>query len=122
MGWLKGETVRLYAKGADGEDEHGDPVETWTPTDVGNVLVHQVQAGELDDPVRPDGIRAEYKLAFPKEFTATLTAGALRGQKVVLVSRGCGEGDALFISGAPDREIPCPTEWDMTVYAGRTDG
>lgn len=122
MSWMHGETVTVYFRSGSGEDEYGDPVETVTSQSVDNVLVMPVAGEDLDDPVRPDGVRVSYRLAFPKAYTRTLAPGALRGSSVALTGRGMAQRDAMRVSGEPDRIEPCPTDWDMLVYVGRTDG
>lgn len=122
MSWMHGETVTVYFRSGSGEDEYGDPVETVTSQTVDNVLVMPVAGDDLNDPVRPDGVRVSYRLAFPKDYTRTLAPGALRGSSVALTGRGMVQRDAMRVSGEPDRFKPCPTDWDMLVYVGRTDG
>ena len=60
-----------------------------------------------------------YSLAFPKTYAGK----PLRGARVALVERGMdGAEDALRIEGEPDVTRPCPTMWNMTARAVRSDG
>ena len=115
---ISGETVTVWTRGADGEDEFGEPVEAWTPTVVDNVLVRPLTGADLADALRPDGVRVQYSLAFPKDYDGP----DLRHAKVALTARGKGWDDALDVSGSPDALDPCPTRWNMLVEVGRTDG
>ena len=122
---MLGETVAVLTRRKTGEDEMGEPVYEWDSERVENVLVRPLSGSDLTDPLRPDGIRVSYSLAFPKAWTAGKAPGFLAHRRVALVARGMDERDAdaaLRVSGSPDRTEPCPTAWDTTAEVGRTDG
>jgi hypothetical protein len=122
---MLGETVAVLTRRKTGEDEMGEPVYEWSAEQVENVLVRPLSGSDLADPLRPDGIRVSYSLAFPKAWTAGKAPGFLAHRRVALVARGMDGNDAdaaLRVSGSPDRTVPCPTAWDTTAEVGRTDG
>lgn len=83
-------------------------------------LCGQSTPEQPSDALRPDGVRVEYSISLPKEYTAA--AKPLSGCRIALTGRGQGIEDALSVSGCPDRVSPCPTRWDMTCEVGRVDG
>ena len=122
---MLGETVAVLTRRKTGEDEMGEPVYEWGSEQVENVLVRPLSGSDLTDPLRPDGIRVSYSLAFPKAWTAGKAPGFLAHRRVALVARGMDGNDAdaaLRVSGSPDRTVPCPTAWDTIAEVGRTDG
>ena len=122
---MLGETVAVLTRRRTGEDEMGEPVYGWSAEQVENVLVRPLSGSDLTDPLRPDGIRVSYSLAFPKAWTAGKAPGFLAHRRVALVARGMDGNDAdaaLRVSGSPDRTVPCPTAWDTIAEVGRTDG
>lgn len=122
---MLGETVAVLTRRKTGEDEMGEPVYEWDSERVENVLVRPFSGSDLADPLRPDGIRVSYSLAFPKAWTAGKSPGFLTHRRVALVARGMDERDAdaaLRVSGSPDRTTPCPTAWDTIAEVGRVDG
>ena len=122
---MLGETVAVLTRTKTGEDEMGEPVYKWSAEQVDNVLVRPLSGSDLTDPLRPDGIRVSYSLAFPKAWTAGKAPGFLAHRRVALVARGMDGNDAdaaLRVSGSPDRTVPCPTAWDTIAEVGRTDG
>ena len=122
---MLGETVAVLTRRQTGTDEMGEPVYEWESERVGNVLVRPLSGSDLTEPLRPDGIRVSYSLAFPKAWTAGKAPGFLDHRRVALVDRGMDGADArtaLRVSGSPDRTKPCPTAWDTTCEVGRVDG
>lgn len=122
---MLGETVAVLTRRRTGEDEMGEPVYEWDSEQVENVLVRPLSGSDLADPLRPDGIRVSYSLAFPKAWTAGKAPGFLAHRRIALVERGMDGNDAdaaLCVSGSPDRTVPCPTAWDTIAEVGRTDG
>lgn len=122
---MLGETVAVLTRRKTGEDEMGEPSYTWTAETVQNVLVMPVAGTDLGELTRPDGVRVEYSLAFPKEWTTGKQPGFLAHRRVALTARGMDKEDpdsALHVSGSPDRTIPCPTAWDTIAEVGRIDG
>ena len=64
---IKGITVALYEKTADGKDPFGHPIMRETPVYVENVLVSPASTTEILDTLNLIGKKAVYKLAVPKE-------------------------------------------------------
>lgn len=122
---MLGETVAVLTRRRTGEDEMGEPVYEWDSEQVENVLVRPLSGSDLADPLRPDGIRVSYSLAFPKAWTEGKAHGFLAHCRIALVARGMDGNDAdeaLRVSGSPDRTSPCPTAWDTIAEVGRVDG
>lgn len=117
---MLGEKVCVLTRSKTGEDSMGEPVYEWMPQIVENVLVKPSTGQDLDDDLRPDGVRVEYTLAFPKSFSEK----SLRGARIALLDRGMEQdaNTALRVSGSPDVTNPCPTNWNMLVEVGRVDG
>lgn len=117
---MLGEPVSVLTRRRTGEDSMGDPVYAWDPERVENVLVRPLQGSELNDALRPDGVRVRYALAFPRSYT-----GDLSHARVALVARGMDGEDpdaALRVTGNADRTPQSPLAWDRTVEVGRVDG
>ena len=116
------EAVKVYRRAKAGEDAMGEPVWSWEGELVEGCLVRPLSGSDLSDPVRPDGVRAQYSVALPKSYTATMAP--LKHARMALVGRGMEDGaeGAFLVSGAPDVTRPCPTLWDVVVYIGRVDG
>lgn len=117
---MLGETVAVLTRRSVGTDEMGDPIYDWDAENVPNVLVRPLQSQELNDALRPDGVRVIYALAFPKTF-----AGNLNHARVALITRGMDASkpdDALRVTGNTDKTPQSPLLWDRTVEVGRVDG
>ena len=125
-----GKTVRVWRRAAAETDPMGANVYTWACEDVGNVLVRPVAGSEdsADNSIRHESSRIRFRLAFPKTFT-----GGLRGARVSLIDEpwrmdaepavdGGVPDDALDVLGDPQREDPCPTQWNLLAEIGRYDG
>lgn len=116
------ETVTLYARSISGEDENGDPVETWTPTVVEGALVYELAGSDLADADRPDGKRVNARVQLPDEFMSTVGRDSLKGCKLALTSRGQAEEDAYWVIGSPNHAPDMPTKWSTTIEIGKVDG
>lgn len=117
---MLGEVVAVLTRRKAGEDEMGEPVYAWDAETVQDVLVRPLQGKELNEALRPDGIRVRYALAFPKTYT-----GDLSHARVALVARGMDAGkpeEALRVTGNADKTPQSPLMWDRTVEVGRADG
>ncbi len=120
-----GEAVAVLTRSSSSTDRMGDPVWTWTPETVENVLVRPLNGSDASDQLRPDGVRALYRLAFPKTWTEGKAPGYLAHARVALTARGMSATDAdsaLRVIGSPDLTEPCPTKWNLTCDVGRVDG
>ena len=101
----------------------GEPVWGWVAETVDNCLVRPLAGTDIEEAARPDGVVAEYSVALPKAYTATMAP--LRHARVALVDRGMDPADAegaLRVSGSPDVTRPCPTLWDVALECGRAYG
>lgn len=109
-----GETVVVERHVQSGADAHGNPIYSWVPETVDDVLVAPGPRADLSDAERPEGVRVVWNLHFPKGFPATL-AGAR------ITVRG---GDPLSVIGDPQHytEANTPTRWSMPVEVWRVDG
>lgn len=120
-----GKTVRVWHRTMTGRDSMGEPIYVWGHEDVSNVLVRPLTGSEPSSNdttslLRSDGVRVQFRLAFPKTYT-----GSLRHARVSLVDEPWNMDafdDALLVSGDPQKEDPCPTQWDTLVEVGRFDG
>lgn len=121
-----GERVAVLRRREEGRDAMGEPVWGWDSEEVAGCLVRPLAGSDPDASgglPRPDGVTAEYAVAFPKGYTATMAP--LRHARVALVERGMDAGDAdsaLMVSGSPDVTRPCPTRWDVIAEVGRMHG
>lgn len=123
------DTVRVWTRSKAGEDPMGEATYTWSYVDVRGVSVKVGPASDLErgdsaSDLRPDGVRVQLTLAFPKGHGLTL-----RHARVTFPDRGqnaetweSAEGYALAVSGDPQPQRPCPTRWDTICEVGRTDG
>lgn len=116
------ETVTLYFKSADAEDEHGDPVDVWVPQVIEGALVYELAGSDLDDADRPDGKRVHARVQLPNASMAAFGRDALKGARLALTGRGQSEDDAFWVIGSPNYAPDMPTCWNTTIEVGRTDG
>lgn len=120
---MLGEEVAVLRRSQTGTDSMGEPTYEWASELVGGCLVRPLDGSDATAADAPDRRRCEYRVAFPKSWTAT--AAPLAGCRVALVARGMDADDpngALRVSGSPDRTAPCPTRWDMAADVWRADG
>lgn len=123
-----GKRVRVWSREQVGRDAMGEPEYAWAPCDVANVLVRPLSGAEMSrgdtaSDLRPDGIKARFRLAFPKGYDGP----ALRHAKVSLVDRPWSQDPsdhelAYEVVGDPQPEDPCPTQWNIICEVGRCDG
>lgn len=116
------EPVTVYTRSVEAEDQHGDPIETWTPEVVENCLVYELAGSDLADADMPDGTKITARVQFPDSFMANVGRDGLRGCKVALTNRGQTEDDAYWVVGSPSYAPDLPTEWNTTITLGRADG
>lgn len=117
------EEVAVLRRRASGSDAMGDEVWAWEAETVPGCLVRPLAGTDEVDAKRPEGASAEYAVAFPKDYTASMAP--LRGARIALTERGMDPGDpgaALMVRGSPDVTRPCPTRWDVVATAGRQHG
>lgn len=76
-----GETVTVLLRRKTGEDRYHDPVWSYEPVDIQDVIVAPGPTKELEAE-RPEGARVVYTLHFPKTFSEDLTGArvSLRGE------------------------------------------
>lgn len=125
---MMGESIVLFERTAGGTDDFGNPVCSWTATEVENCLVKPTQGGDSDtqgEGQRLDGVRLTCTVALPKEFTSETAYNSFQGCRVALIERGMDGTDynhALRVAGVPFRTVPCPTYWDTLLECGVEDG
>jgi len=111
----------VLARRALGTDAMGDPVWAWEGVAVPGCLVRPLTGEDAASAEGPDGVRAEYRVAFPKSYAGP----PLRHARVALTDRGMDASDpeaALLVVGSPDATDPCPTPWNMLADVGRAYG
>lgn len=113
---MRGETVTVIRHTTTGVDEYGNPVHGETVEDVANVLVQPPSMGEPSDADRPDGIRVDATLLFPR----TYGGGSLRGCGIFIRDEPTPYrviGDPMPVDGGMT-----PTDWNMSVPVARGEG
>ena len=118
----KVESITLWRKSEDGEDEYGDPVGRWEPSTVDGCLVYELAGSDLHDADMPDGIQVTARVQMPDSFMAAAGRDAPRGCKVALTDRGQTFDDAYWVVGSPNYAPDLPTGWNTTITLGRKDG
>ena len=117
---MLGERVAVLRRAQAGTDAMGEPVWEWSPEFVDGCLVRPLSGSDLGQQLSPDGVLAEYSVAFPKAY-----AGELRHARVALMDRGMDADDAgaaYAVIGSPDVTRPCPTKWNRIASIGRAHG
>lgn len=66
---IQGMTVTLWNKTQTGSNAFGEPIYSWTPKEVENVLVSSPSAEEVTDTLNLTGRKIEYILGIPKGNT-----------------------------------------------------
>lgn len=109
---MRGSDVTVLRKTESGEDEMGDPIVSWVPETVDNVLWSKSRSADLDDVSRPDGTEDTVTFHFPKTYTASLS-----GCKIVLGSR------TYDVVGDPVGYMPehTPGVWNRPVMGRRVE-
>ena len=113
---MSGETVTGIRHTTTGVDECGNPVHGETVEDVANVLVQPPSMSEPSDVDRPDGIRVDATLLFPR----TYEGGSLRGCGILIRDEPTPYrviGDPMPVDGGMT-----PTDWNMSVPVTRGEG
>lgn len=113
---MRGETVTVIRHTTTGTDEYGNPVHGKTVEDVANVLVQSPSMSEPSDVDRPDGIRVDATLLFPR----TYEGGSLRGCGILIRDEPTPYrviGDPMPVDGGMT-----PTDWNMSVPVTRGEG
>ena len=113
---MRGETVTVIRHTTTGTDEYGNPVHGKTVEDVANVLVQPPSMSEPSDVDRPDGIRVDATLLFPR----TYEGGSLRGCGILIRDEPTPYrviGDPMPVDGGMT-----PTDWNMNVPVTRGEG
>ncbi|WP_419004275.1 hypothetical protein [Bifidobacterium pullorum] len=113
---MRGETVTVIRHTTTGTDEYGNPVHGKTVEDVANVLVQPPSMSEPSDVDRPDGIRVDATLLFPR----TYEGGSLRGCGILIRDEPTPYrviGDPMPVDGGMT-----PTDWNMSVPVTRGEG
>ena len=113
MRTIAGETVTVLIPSQTSLDPFMKPVVTWTPVEVGNVLVAPGTSPDATDTNRPDGVEVVFTLHFPKTYTASL-----RGCRVLV------GGTEYSVVGDPQayEEWNTPGPWNRPVEVSRMEG
>lgn len=116
---LAGERVTVWRPSTT-YDERMDPVTTWEPETVENVLFGRPSTEDVDEAMRQFGVRVQYALGIPKGYTASL-----RGCKVTRErDSGMDHPPEYVVAGDPAPLPPelCPTPWNREALVGWVDG
>ena len=81
---LHGESVTVLRPSI-AYDERMDPVTTWTPESVDNVLFGRPSTEDVDGAMRAYGVHAQYVLGIPKSYTASLRGCRVTRERDLLV-------------------------------------
>lgn len=111
---ITGETVVVEREEETGRDRYDEPVYTWVPETVEDVLVEPGPRNDIPDTSRPAGTVVVWKLHFPKPY-----AKSLRGARIRV--RG---GEPCKVIGDPQSYTleNTPGRWWMPVEVSRADG
>lgn len=106
---ISGTTVTVLRPNFDGFDRFGEPVEVEpTAETVDNVLIAPGATEDLEAS-RPDGVRVDLTLHFPKTYNQDL-----RGCSVVLTGQYSGTYSVIG-EPKPYMDSNTPTKWHMPV-------
>lgn len=108
---ISGTTVTVLRPNFDGTDRFGEPVEVEpTAETVDNVLIAPGATDDLEAS-RPDGVRVDLTLHFPKTYNQDL-----RGCTVMLPAPWANEkGYRVIGEPKPYMDANTPTKWHMPV-------
>jgi len=116
---LRGETVTVQRPSI-AYDERMDPVTTWEPETVDNVLFGRPTTEDVDGAMRAYGVHVQYALGIPKEYAASL-----RGCRIVRVRDAGMEHPPEYVVAGDPAPLPpelCPTPWNREALVGWVDG
>lgn len=111
---IRGETVQVVRRVETGRDRFNAPVWDDEVETVTDVLVAPGPRTDVDASTRPDGVRVQWSLHFPKSYTKPL-----RGCRVAV--RG-GEPMPVIGDPAPYTMENTPGRWHMPVELGAVHG
>ena len=134
---LRGETVTVWRPVAT-YNERMDPIDSWEPEDVDNVLFGRPTTEQAIETMRAYGVQAAYVLGIPKAYTASLrgcvitrrrdeppptTTTTMTTTTGPQPARTPGE-PAYKVAGDPQPLPPelCPTDWNREAIVGFSDG
>lgn len=110
---IRGRTVTLYAPGAWTVDRFNNTViSQYVSTQIANVLISPGATSDLEAG-RPDGVRVDYTVHFPKTFT-----GSLKDCQIEI------DGARYRVIGDPKPYMDenTPTPWHMPCEVVKCDG
>lgn len=119
MTFLRGETVTVLRPSI-AYDERMDPVTTWEPETVDNVLFGRPTTEDVDGAMRAYGVHVQYALGIPKGYTESL-----RGCKVIRERDSGMEHPPEYVVAGDPAPLPpelCPTPWNREALVGWVDG
>lgn len=111
---LTGERVVVERPTQTGVNSHQQPVYSWVPETVENVLTASGPRTDIPDTARPAGVVVVWTCHFPKTYTQPLA-----GCRVSV--RG---GEPLKVIGDPETfmDVNTPGDWNRPVELRRADG
>ena len=131
MGRLRGEGVTVW-RPTTTYDSAYDPIETWVPEHVDNVLWGRPTTEQADATMRAYGVDVAYTLGIPKGYTASLRGCRITRdrdeQATTTTTTTGGEPSmgwpAFAVVGDPQPLPPeiCPTPWNREAHVGWVDG
>lgn len=115
---ISGTTIQVELRDRTARDTFGNDVEDYAaPVDVANVVIQPGECEELAAS-RPEGVRVDFTLHFPKGYT-----GDLRGARVTLPAPYTWGNPYRVVSvPTPYMEANCPTPWNLPVGVEACDG
>ena len=131
---LRGEGVTVW-RPTTTHDSRMDPVTTYVPEHVDNVLFGRPSTEQVDESMRLYGVRAAYVLGIPKAY-----AKSLRGCRVTrdrdmppvtttttttTTTTGPEMWEPAYVVAGDPQPLPvelCPTPWNREAVAGWVDG
>ena len=126
---LAGEGVTVWRPSVT-YDERMDPVTTWVPEHVDNVLFGRPSTEDVDGAMRAYGVHVQYTLGIPKSYTASLRGCRVtRDRDATTAATTTTTGPEMWeptyvVAGDPAPLPPelCPTDWNREALVGWADG
>lgn len=127
---LRGEGVTVWRPATTYDAAH-DPVRTWVPEHVDDVLWGRPNTDGADGDMRANGVEVAYTLAIPKGYVASLRGCLVtrdRDQAPTTTTTTGGEptmgGPVYAVIGDPAPLPPevCPTRWNREASVRWVDG
>lgn len=120
---LRGEGVTIW-RPTTAYDSAYDPVETWTPEHLDNVLFGRPTTEQADATMRAYGVEVAYVLGIPKGYTESLRGCRVTRDRDQTGDEPTMDGPTFVVAGDPAPLPPevCPTPWNREAHVGWVDG